>query len=156
MSTSTATLRTLSIWLLTNIGGTTWLVLDFCRDSVSDVMVPLIIGLMAAVLSLLAVPLAIPFFALAQRACTGWRCRLTALMVVILGFAAGNFVLLNLLPLGPVNSLLTVSEPYLVAAVLAAMWVYRPQPLLRPSRLMAVRPHRTARRVPFNWPELIH
>lgn len=147
---STATARTLSIWFLTNLGGTAWLVLDFCRDSPADAVVPLIIGLVAAGLSLLAVPLAIPFFALAQIYCTGWRCRLTALAVVVAGFAASNYLLMSLLPLGPISSWLGMSQPYLVAAVLAAMWVYRPQPMLKYSRLQVVgQPIRLSRRVPI-------
>lgn len=153
MSTSsqaTATGRTLHIWLLTNLGGTAWLVLDFCRESPSDAMVPLIIGLMAGVLSLVAVPLAIPFFAVAQSYCTGWRCRLTALTVVILGYAASNYLLINLLPIGPIGSLLSISQPYLVAAVLAVMWVYRPRPAFGHSRLQVLgQPMRITRRIPI-------
>lgn len=131
---ATATARTLRIWFLTNLGGTGWLVLDFCRESPSDVAVPLIIGLMAAVFSLAAVPLAIPFFALAQRLCTGWYCRLVALAVVALGFAAANYLLMNLLPLGPVSSLLKISQPYLGAALLAVAWLYRARPAFSVGR----------------------
>ena len=53
---ATATGRTLHIWFLSNLGGTAWLVFDFCHDSMADVAVPLIIGLMAALLSLATVP----------------------------------------------------------------------------------------------------
>jgi hypothetical protein len=149
-SHTTATARTLSIWLLTNLGGTAWLVLDFCRESPADIVIPLIIGLMAAGLSLAAVPLAIPFFAMAQRYCSGWRCRLSALVVVVLGYAASNYLLLHLLPLGPINGLLSISQPYLVAAVLAVMWVYRPRPMRKYSRLQVVSPPiRLNRRVPI-------
>ena len=156
VSQPTATARTLSIWLLTNLGGTAWLILDFCRDSPSDIVVPLIIGLMAAVLSLAAVPLAIPFFAMAQSYCTGWRCRFTALLVVMMGYAASNYLLLHLLPLGPVSSLLTISQPYLVAAVLAVMWLYRPQPMPTPSWLRPTPLTRISRRVPIKLSGLAH
>lgn len=159
MSTSpqtTATARTLHIWLLTNLGGTAWLVLDFCRESPSDIEVPMIIGLMAAVLSLAAVPLAIPFFAMAQRYCTGWRCRLTALAVVVLGYAAGNYLLSNLLPAGSISSLLSISQPYLAAAVLAVMWLYRPRPLLKPARFFIAPLSRLTRRVPIKLHGLAH
>ena len=128
---ATVTTRTLRTWLLSNLGGTGWLVLDFCRDSPTDIAIPLIIGLMAALISLASVPFVIPFFALGQRLCTGWKCRLLALTGVVLVFALSNFVLLKLLPIGPVSSLLSVSHPYLGAAMLAVMWLYRPRPLLR-------------------------
>lgn len=150
MSTSpqtAATTRTLSIWLLTNLGGTAWLVLDFCRDSISDAAVPLIIGLVAAVLSLVAVPLAIPFFALAQNHCTGWRCRLTALAVVLVGFAGSNYLLLHLLPIGPVSSLLSITQPYLAATVLAVMWVFRPRTASKQPMVWLSQPPRNSRRV---------
>ena len=104
--------------------------LDFCRDSPTDISIPLIIGLMAALISLSTVPFAIPFFALGQRLCTGWKCRLMALIGVTLVFALGNFLLLKLLPIGPASSLLSFSRPYLGAAMLAVMWLYHPRPVL--------------------------
>ncbi|GAB3873222.1 hypothetical protein GCM10028824_24580 [Hymenobacter segetis] len=146
-SQTTATTHTLAIWFLTNLGGTAWLTLDFCRDSPADAMVPLIIGLVAAGLSLGAVPLAIPLFALAQHHCTAWRCRLTALAVVLLGFFASNYLIINLLPIGPVGSLLSISQPYLVTAVLAVMWVYRPRPTPKRSLVWLFKPARITRRV---------
>ena len=123
-----ATGRTLTVWLLSNLGGTSWLVLDFCRSSPEDFAIPLVVGLMAALLSLATVPLAIPCFAMAQRQCLNWRCRLVALAAVLLVFALGNFALLHLLPIGPASSLLRFSWPYLGTALAAALWVYRPQP----------------------------
>lgn len=145
----TATGRTLTVWLLSNLGGTCWLVLDFCRYSPEDFAVPLVVGLMAALLSLATVPLAIPVFALAQQQCTNWRCRLLALVTVLLLFALGNFALLYLLPIGPASSLLRFSWPYLGTALVAAMWVYRPQPMRRQLRaaplLLAWQPRATRR-----------
>ena len=124
----TATGRTLLVWLCSNLGGTTWLVLDFQRYSPEDLATPLVVGLMAALLSLATVPLAIPLFAMAQRQCNSWRCRLVVLAAVLLVFALGNFTLLHLLPIGPASSLLPFSWPYLGTALVAALWVYRPQP----------------------------
>ena len=125
---STATGRALTVWLLSNLGGTSWLVLDFCRDSPEDYAIPLVAGLMAALLSLATVPLAVPVFALAQRQCTSWRCRLLVLAAVLLVFALGNFTLLHLLPIGPASSLLRFSWPYLGTALVSALWLYRPRP----------------------------
>ena len=124
-----ATQRTLIVWLFSNLGGTAWLVFDFCRYSPQDVVVPLVIGLMGALVSLATVPLAIPFFALAQRQCTSWRCRVLVLAAVLAVFALGNYALLHLLPIGPASSLLRFSVPYLGTALLAALWVYRPRPV---------------------------
>ena len=124
----TATRRTLTVWLLSNLGGTAWLVLDFCRYSPDDFAIPLVVGMMAALLSLATVPLAIPIFAMAQQQCTNWRCRLLALAAVLLVFALGNFALLHLLPIGPASSLLHFSWPYLGTALAAALWLYRPRP----------------------------
>ena len=144
----TATARTLTVWLLSNLGGTAWLLVDFCRDSPEDFGIPLVVGLMAALLSLATVPLAIPIFALAQRQCTSWRCRLLAVAAVLVVFAMGNFALLHLLPIGPASSLLGFSWPYLGTALLAALWVYRPQPVhrLRAAPLLLTWQPRTAHR----------
>ncbi|GAA4025662.1 hypothetical protein GCM10022409_07080 [Hymenobacter glaciei] len=125
----TATSRTFLVWLLSNLGGTTWLLIDFCRYSPEDFAIPLVVGLMAALVSLATVPLAIPVFALAQRRCTNWRCRLLVLAAVLLIFALGNSALLQLLPIGPASSLLRFSWPYLGTALAAALWVYRPRPV---------------------------
>ena len=145
----TATACTFLIWLLSNLGGTTWLVIDFCRYSPQDFAVPLVVGLMAALLSLATVPLAIPVFSLAQRQCTNWRCRLLVLATVLLVFALGNFALLSLLPIGPAGILLRFSWPYLGTALLAALWVYRPRPKhkLQAARLVLKWQPRAAR-----WP----
>lgn len=128
---STATARTLRVWFLSNAGGTAWLMLDFGRDSPSDIGIPLFIGLMAAIISLASTPFIIPVFALAQRAHTGWRSRLVALAGVALAFALGNSLLLHLLPTGPTGDLFSISQPYLVAAALAVLWLYRPRTLFR-------------------------
>lgn len=123
---TSATARTFYIWLLSNLGGTGWLLLEFGLEHPIDISVPLAMGVMAALISLVYVPFAIPLFALAQRACTGLRCRLVALAAVVLVFGLANFLLLHLLPLGSLSSVISVSKPYLLAALLAAAWVYRP------------------------------
>lgn len=146
-----ATQRTLTVWLLSNLGGTIWLVQDFCRYSPEDFAIPLVVGLMAALLSLATVPLAIPIFALAQRQCINWRCRLVVLAAVLLVFALGNFALLHLLPIGPAGSLLRFSWPYLGTALVAALWLYRPRPArpqLAAALLLAWQPRAT------RWPLL--
>ena len=119
--------RTLWIWLLSNLGGTALLTLDFSFKYPTDLAVPLIVGLMAALLSLACVPLAWPFFAMSRHACTELRCRLLALTGVLVVFAVANMALLHWLPIGPLNSLLSFSRPYLGAAVLAVAWLYRPR-----------------------------
>ena len=145
----TATKRTLTVWLFSNLGGTAWLMFDFCRYSPEDYAIPLVVGLMAALLSLATVPLAVPFFAMAQRQCTSWRCRLVVLAAVLLVFALGNAALLHSLPIGPASSLLRFSWPYLGTALAAALWLYRPQPARRPQSaqlLLAWQPRAT------RWP----
>jgi hypothetical protein len=143
---------TLYIWLFSNLGGTTKLLLDFGLAEPADVKVPLLIGLVAGLLSLVAVPLAVPVFALAQRAYTGWRCRLTALAGVLLAFAAANALLLYGLPLGPPATLLSLTWPYLAAALLAVAWLYRPRlaakRLSRPAPLLSTWQHRSAQAAP--------
>jgi hypothetical protein len=85
------------------------------------------IGLLVSLMSLACVPLAWPFFAFAQRTCTGWQCRLLVLVGVLVVFAIANLSLLYLLPIGPISSLVGFSQPYLGAAILAIAWLYRPR-----------------------------
>lgn len=125
---SSALGRTLRVWLLGNLGGTGLLTLDFSSKYPSDLAVPLVMGLMAALLSLALVPVAWPFFAMAHRACTGSRCRILALSGVLVVFAVSNVALLHWLPIGPFSTLLSFSRLYLGAAVLAVAWLYRPRP----------------------------
>jgi hypothetical protein len=120
---------TLYIWLFSNLGGTAKLIADLGFDEPQDLQIPLLIGLLASVVSLVAVPFALPIFVLAQRACTGWKCRLTALAGVLLAFGAANYLLLHWLPLGPAESLLRMTWPYLAAALAAIAWLYWPVPM---------------------------
>ncbi|GAA3982680.1 hypothetical protein [Hymenobacter antarcticus] len=126
--------RTLYVWLFSNLGGTALLVLDFGLEHPGDVGVPLLIGLMTALISLAYVPLALPFFALAQRACVGWKCRILAVSGVIVVFGLANFLLLQWLPIGTLGSLLNISQPYLGAALLTVAWLYWPLGVARPVR----------------------
>ncbi|OGX85928.1 hypothetical protein BEN47_13830 [Hymenobacter lapidarius] len=119
--------RTLWIWLLSNLGGTALLALDFSFKYPTDLAVPLVVGLMVALLSLACVPLAWPFFAMSRHACTELRCRLLALAGVLVVFGVAHMALLHWLPIGPPSSLLSFSRPYLGAAVLAVAWLYRPR-----------------------------
>ncbi|MFD2721483.1 hypothetical protein ACFST9_22405 [Hymenobacter monticola] len=149
---ASALTSTLYVWLFTNLGGTAQLVAGFGLAEPADVKVPLLIGLVAALLSLAAVPLAVPVFALAQRACTGWRCRLTALAGVLLAFAGANALLLYGLPLGSPASLLSLTWPYLAAALLTVAWLYRPRlaakRLSRPAPLLSTWRQRAGKAAP--------
>ena len=119
--------RTLYVWLFSNVGGTALLALDFGLEHPEDLGVPLLIGLMAALISLAYVPLALPFFALAQRAGAGWKCRLLAVAGVTAVFGLANYLLLQWLPVGTLGSLLNISQPYLGAALLTVAWLYFPK-----------------------------
>ncbi|MFD1469214.1 hypothetical protein ACFQ48_13350 [Hymenobacter caeli] len=130
LTASAATTRTLHIWLLGNLGGTGWLLLDFCRDCPTDFTIPLGIGAVAALLSLACVPLAVPFFAFTNRYtwCIGWRCRLFAVLGAVLTFFVGNYLFVTLLPLDSIGHLFSITEPYLCASLLAVGWIYRARP----------------------------
>ena len=139
--------RTLYVWLFSNLGGTTLLTLNFGLEHPGDVAVPLLIGLMAALISLAYVPLALPFFALAQQACAGWKCRLMAVAGVTAVFGLANYLLLQSLPVGTLGSLLNISQPYLGAALLTVAWLYFPEGT-RPARF---KPKAAARLVSVWW-----
>ena len=126
LAATKATTRTLHVWLLSNIGGTGWLLVDFCRDNATDYSIALVIGAVAALVSLACVPLILPFFALTTRFCIGWFCRTTAVSGAVVAFFLANYLLLKLLPLGPLGNLLSISGPYLCAALLSVGWIYRP------------------------------
>ncbi|HEX8506897.1 MAG TPA: hypothetical protein VF630_16145, partial [Hymenobacter sp.] len=125
--------RTLYVWLLSNLGGTALLIFDFSFKYPTDLIVPLVVGLMVALLSLVCVPLAWPFFALSRRTCSSLKCRMLALAGVLVVFAVANLSLLHWLPIGPLSSLLSFSRPYLGAAILAVAWLYRPREMAAQS-----------------------
>ncbi|MBD2724250.1 hypothetical protein [Hymenobacter armeniacus] len=115
---------TLCVWLCSNLGGTAHLIASFGLEEPQDVQVPLAIGLLASLISLAAVPVALPFFALAQRASAAWPRRFRAAVGVLLAFGAANYLLLRGLPVGPPENLLAVTWPYLATALLSAGWRY--------------------------------
>jgi hypothetical protein len=119
-------IRTLLLWLLSNLGGTLWLIIDFSHDRLADYSIALMAGLMAAMVSLAIIPLVIPFFALMTRCCSDWPRRTMALLGVGLFFLVANNLLLLLLPIDSLASLLEMSLPYLGSGVLAVLWLYGP------------------------------
>ncbi|SDX90522.1 hypothetical protein [Hymenobacter psychrophilus] len=119
-------IRTLILWLLSNIGGTLWLTLDFAYERLEDYPIALMVGLTAALTSLAIVPLVVPFFVLMSRLQADWPRRTVALTGIILFFLLANQVLLGLIPMNSVAELLPFSLPYGIAAVLGVLWLYGP------------------------------
>lgn len=120
------TIRTLILWLLSNLGGTVWLMLDFAAERLTDYPIALLAGLVAALVSLAVVPLAFPFFTLMGRLKPGWSRRSMALGGVVLLFLLTNQLLVLLSPIDSLRALLPMSLPYGVAAVLTVFWLYGP------------------------------
>ncbi|OWP63914.1 hypothetical protein CDA63_06795 [Hymenobacter amundsenii] len=118
--------RTFVLWLLSNVGGTLWLLLDFAYERLNDYPIALMVGLTAALISLAIVPLVVPFFALMSRLQTDWSRRTVALTGIVLFFLLANHLLLGLIPLESVTDLLPFSLPYGIAAVLGVLWLYGP------------------------------
>lgn len=118
--------RTFILWVLANLGGTLWLVLDFSLDRIDDYPIALMTGLIAALVSLAIVPLVIPFFSLMCRLQVGLSRRSLALGGVTLFFLLANWLLELLLPVGSGASLLSMSLPYWAAAMLTVLWLYSP------------------------------
>ncbi|MBT9391723.1 hypothetical protein KLP40_00995 [Hymenobacter sp. NST-14] len=118
--------RTLIMWLLSNLGGTLWLLLDFASDRLEDYSIALMVGLTAALASLAIVPLAVPFFTLMNVLRTGWSRRSMALLGVTLFFLLASQLLLAFVPLESLTELLPLSVPYWLAAVLTVLWLYGP------------------------------
>ncbi|NVO85291.1 hypothetical protein [Hymenobacter terrestris] len=118
--------RTLILWLLSNLGGTLWLVLDFSYARLDDYSIALMVGLTAALASLAIVPLVVPFFLLMSRLQSNWPRRTMALTGIILFFLLINVLLFDLVPMNSLAELLPFSLPYGVAAVLGVLWLYGP------------------------------
>lgn len=126
-STSRSTIaRTLVLWLLSNLGGTLWLLLDFASDRLEDYSIALMAGLVGALVSLAIVPLVVPFFTLMSGFRASWSRRTMALAGVTLFFLLANQLLLLLIPIDSLRGLLPMSLPYWGAAVLAVLWLYGP------------------------------
>ncbi|RSK51431.1 hypothetical protein [Hymenobacter rigui] len=120
------TIRTLILWLLSNLGGTLWLLLDFASDRLADYSIALMAGLLSALVSLAIVPLVVPFFTLMSGFRANWSRRTMALAGVTLFFLLANQLLLLLIPIDSLGGLLPMSLPYWGAAVLAVLWLYGP------------------------------
>ena len=126
-STQSTIFRSLLLWVLSNAGGTLWLLLDFTLERFDDYPVALLTGLVAALVSLAIIPLVIPFFALMCYLRVGLSRRMLALGGVTLFFALANQLLLALLPIGSSwTGLLSLSFPYWIAALLTVLWLYGP------------------------------
>lgn len=118
--------RTLILWLCSNLGGTVLLGLTFSAERLEDFTIALLAGLVAAVVSLPLVPLAIPFFAVLGRFCPACSRRSVAFLGITLFFLLANQLLLLGLPFLSLGGLLSMSLPYWVAAALAVYWLYSP------------------------------
>lgn len=125
-SVQSTLLRTLLLWLFSNVGGTLWLLIDFSLERLNDYSIALMTGLVAAMVSLVIIPLVIPFFTLMTRCCSDWPRRTMALLGVGLFFLTSNYLLLLLLPIGSLGGLLEMSLPYLGAGLLTVLWLYGP------------------------------
>jgi hypothetical protein len=119
-------IRTLLLWLISNLGGTLWLTIDFSLDRLTDYSIALMVGLVAAMVSITIIPLVLPFFALMTRCCSDWSRRTMALLGVSMFFLVANYLLLHLLPVHSLLALLEMSLPYLGSAILAVLWLYGP------------------------------
>ncbi|TGD79033.1 hypothetical protein [Hymenobacter wooponensis] len=117
--------RTLLLWLLSNLGGTLWLTIDFSLDRLADYSIALLVGLVAAMVSMVIIPLVVPFFAVMTRY-SDWPRRTMALLGVSLYFLVANYLLLLLLPVTSLIGLLDLSLPYLGSAILTVLWLYGP------------------------------
>jgi hypothetical protein len=118
--------RALQLWLFSNVGGTLFLTAQFAADRLTDYPIALLAGLVAALVSLCIVPLVIPFFTLMTRFYSAWTRRSMALAGVTLFYGAANGLLLLLVPFDSLLSLLSLSAPYLAAALLTVGWLYGP------------------------------
>ncbi|MBC8083827.1 MAG: hypothetical protein H7Z21_11500 [Hymenobacter sp.] len=128
-SISLTIVRTLLLWLLSNLGGTCLLGLGFgfaLTHRLNDSTIAITAGLLAAIVTLPLVPLAVPFFAVLSRYCPDWSRRSMALLGVGLFFLLANELLRFLLPFASLGGLLEMSLPYLATGLLTVFWLYSP------------------------------
>lgn len=118
--------RGFTLWLLSNLGGTLLSGAVFSLDRAEDFTIGLLSGLLAAVVSLPIVPLCIPYLAVVGRLCSCWSRRTAALVGVVLFYSAVNLLFLHFLPIITLDSLLSMSLPYLVAALGAVLYLCEP------------------------------
>ncbi|UOR05605.1 hypothetical protein MUN82_00550 [Hymenobacter aerilatus] len=120
--------KALSLWLLSNLGGTILLTIDFALDRPADFSIGLFSGLLAALVSLLVLPFCVPLFRLLGQLST-CSARRTIGTVAVLGcYAVTNFFVLHHLPVVDLRSLVTMSLPYLAAALAAVYFLCEPAP----------------------------
>ncbi|UOG73994.1 hypothetical protein MTX78_17950 [Hymenobacter tibetensis] len=120
-------IRTLLLWLFSNLGGTFLLGLGFAlTHRLNDSTIAVAAGLLAAIITLPLVPLAVPFFAVLGRVCSGWSRRSMALLGVTLFFILANELLRFMLPFVSLEGLLEMSSPYLAAGLITVFWLYSP------------------------------
>lgn len=120
--------KALSLWLLSNLGGTVLLTLDFALDNPADFSIGLLSGLLAAVVSLVVLPLCVPMFLLLGRLPTCTARRMLGAVAVLGCYALANGFALHHLPVVDMRSLLTMSLPYLAAALAAVYFLCEPAP----------------------------
>ena len=116
--------RTVQLWFFSNLGGTLLLASAFASDRLSDWTIALLAGTVAALVSLCVVPLAVPYFNLMEKLNTSWSRRTMALAGVSLFYATANQLLLLGGPFHSLRGLLSISFPYLAAALLTVLWLY--------------------------------
>jgi hypothetical protein len=124
-TTRTALMQTLTLWFVSNLGGTLLLTLKFFLDRPNDAVIGLVSGLIAALLSLAIVPIWVPFFALIN--CVD--CRRTQFLVMMLGsvlfYFLANTLLLYLMPLSTLDGVIDMTFPYLLSALITITYMYR-------------------------------
>jgi len=117
-------LKGFALWLLSNVGGTLLLGAHFSLERAEDFTIGLLSGLLAAVVSIVLVPFCIPFFEVVGNLCACWSRRTAALIGVVLFYSAANFLLLYFLPILTLESVVSMSFPYLLAALGAVFYLY--------------------------------
>ncbi|MBW3128277.1 hypothetical protein [Hymenobacter profundi] len=120
--------KALSLWLLSNLGGTILLTLDFALDRPADFSIGLFSGLLAALVSLVVLPLCVPLFSLLGQLPTCSARRTIGTAAVLGCYALTNFFVMHHLPVVDLRSLLTMSLPYLAAALAAVYFLCEPAP----------------------------
>ena len=123
--TRTALKHTLTLWLISNLGGTLILAIKFSLDRLDDAIIALVSGAVAAVLSLFILPLWIPFFSMLN--CV--ECRRVQYLVMLSGsvlfYFLANILLLCFFPLGTLDGVMELTFPYLLSAIVTITYIYR-------------------------------
>ena len=105
-ATRAALKHTLTLWLISNLGGTLILAIKFSLDRLDDAIIALVSGAAAAILSLFILPLWIPFFSMLN--CV--ECRRVQYLVMLSGsvlfYFLANILLLCFFPLGTLDGVM--------------------------------------------------